>query len=194
MMKKCDLRYFVSLCAPTIVVIYVVSIFSENQPHSQTSSLRDLGLSSEVKPVPNSDAATSPSYFLRNLPQDFTFRGEEYNEASECAKYPHFPNIKVNNDHYQVLETKADIFYLYGAYLDNRENNKKNSSVRIVGMNKKRKQGDSSHCRIWFNRTESVITKVSEFIGLGWLPGEVSIYIDDLFKRPKYNIYFRGTC
>ena len=194
LMKK-DLRFFFTLSA--FVVILLIPIFKRGH-HTlrilmkktlyQNNEKNDLDAASNEenkkdrakietktsKPVSTTNDTMSPAFFLRNLPVNFNFNEEEDN-GSKCAKYPHFTKIKVNNEHYQVLETDVDIFYLYGAYLDNRKNNKKGSCVRIVGMNKKRKNQDSNHCRIWFNKTESIITNVSEFLPLGWLPSRVKI-------------------
>ena len=51
-----------------------------------------------------------------------------------CAKFPTIYDININNIYWQETDTSNGTFYLYGAYLDVRKNNRLGPTVRILGM------------------------------------------------------------
>lgn len=81
-----------------------------------------------------------------------------------CAKFPTIYDININNIYWQETDTSNGTFYLYGAYLDVRKNNRLGPTVRILGMINRLEPSVKTHCQFWFNGTrEPVISKVLEY-------------------------------
>ena len=65
---------------------------------------------------------------------------------------------------WQVFESSDGSFYLYGAYLDVRKNNRLGPTVRILGMINRLEPQVKTYCQLWFSDTsEAVISKVLEY-------------------------------
>ena len=56
---------------------------------------------------------------LPNLPIFYWQQNKE--KFSNCEKLPEIYDLKFNNEHWQVKETKDVTFFLYAAYFDTRE-------------------------------------------------------------------------
>ena len=56
---------------------------------------------------------------LPNLPIFYWKENKE--KFSDCEKLPEIYDLKLNNEHWQVKETKDVTFFLYAAYFDTRE-------------------------------------------------------------------------
>ena len=48
---------------------------------------------------------------------------------TSCAKFPTLWDLHINNLYWQETETSNGTFYLYGAYLDRRKNNRDGRSL-----------------------------------------------------------------
>ena len=72
---------------------------------------------------------------LPNLPLVYLAdkKGFHYKNKT-CAKFPTIYDININNIYWQETDTTNGTFYLYGAYLDVRKNNRLGPTVRILGM------------------------------------------------------------
>ena len=72
---------------------------------------------------------------LPNLPLVYLAdkKGFHYKNKT-CAKFPTIYDININNIYWQETDTSNGTFYLYGAYLDVRKNNRLGPTVRILGM------------------------------------------------------------
>ena len=72
---------------------------------------------------------------LPNLPLVYLLdkKGFHYKNKT-CAKFPTIYDININNIYWQETDTSNGTFYLYGAYLDVRKNNRLGPTVRILGM------------------------------------------------------------
>ena len=61
-------------------------------------------------------------------------------------------------------ETSNGTFYLYGAYLDRRKNNRLGPTIRILGMINRLEPRVRTFCQIWFQGSgQPVISKVLEY-------------------------------
>merc|ERR1719215_2156197 len=85
---------------------------------------------------------------------------------TSCTKYPDIYDLHFNNKYWQVLESSNGSFYLYGAYLDVRANNRLGPTVRILGMINRLEPQVKTQCQLWFSDspgTEPVVSKVLEY-------------------------------
>jgi len=102
---------------------------------------------------------------LPNLPLVYLLdkKGFHYKNKT-CAKFPTIYDININNIYWQETDTTNGTFYLYGAYLDIRKNNRLGPTVRILGMINRLEPQVKTHCQLWFNGTrEPIISKVLEY-------------------------------
>merc|ERR1712241_89105 len=102
---------------------------------------------------------------LPNLPLVYLLdkKGFHYKNKT-CAKFPTIYDININNIYWQETDTSNGTFYLYGAYLDIRKNNRLGPTVRILGMINRLEPQVKTHCQLWFNGTrEPIISKVLEY-------------------------------
>ena len=85
---------------------------------------------------------------------------------TSCTKFPDIYDLHFNNKYWQVLESSNGSFYLYGAYLDVRANNRLGPTVRILGMINRLEPQVKTQCQLWFSDspgTEPVVSKVLEY-------------------------------
>ena len=102
---------------------------------------------------------------LPNLPLVYLAdkKGFHYKNKT-CAKFPTIYDININNIYWQETDTSNGTFYLYGAYLDVRKNNRLGPTVRILGMINRLEPTVKTYCQFWFNGTrEPIISKVLEY-------------------------------
>lgn len=102
---------------------------------------------------------------LPNLPLVYLAdkKGFHYKNKT-CAKFPTIYDININNIYWQETDTSNGTFYLYGAYLDVRKNNRLGPTVRILGMINRLEPTVKTFCQFWFNGTrEPIISKVLEY-------------------------------
>jgi len=86
------------------------------------------------------------------------------NASSTCSKFPDIYDIQFNNKYWQVFESSNGSFYLYGAYLDVRTNNRLGPTVRILGMINRLEPQVKTFCQLWFSDSnEPIISKVLEY-------------------------------
>ena len=84
--------------------------------------------------------------------------------ATGCMKYPDLYDLHFNNKYWQVFESSDGSFYLYGAYLDVRKNNRLGPTVRILGMINRLEPQVKTFCQLWFSDSgEAVVSKVLEY-------------------------------
>ncbi|KAK4878373.1 hypothetical protein RN001_010879 [Aquatica leii] len=103
------------------------------------------------KRIPNLPIA----YGKKNLPMGFN---------GTCARFPNIFRLEFNNIYWQTLRTKNGTFQLYGAYLDNRANNRLGPTVRVLGMINRIQPTVLTYCQFWFNRKiKPVIVKSFEY-------------------------------
>ena len=102
---------------------------------------------------------------LPNFPLTYLLDKKGYHYKNKtCAKFPTIYDIHVNNMYWQETDTSNGTFYLYGAYLDVRKNNRLGPTVRILGMINRLEPQVKTYCQFWFNNTrEPVISKVLEY-------------------------------
>lgn len=102
---------------------------------------------------------------LPNFPLVYLMDKKGYHYKNKtCAKFPTIYDIHVNNMYWQETDTSNGTFYLYGAYLDVRKNNRLGPTVRILGMINRLEPQVKTYCQFWFNNTrEPVISKVLEY-------------------------------
>ena len=63
--------------------------------------------------------------------------------------------ILINNDYWQIYDTKFGIIYLYSAYFDSRRNSTLGSAVRIIAMADRVLIDDIKiDCLMWFNEND----------------------------------------
>ena len=53
---------------------------------------------------------------------------------TSCAKFPTLWDLHINNLYWQETETTNGTFYLYGAYLDRRKNNREGSLSIMISI------------------------------------------------------------
>ena len=85
---------------------------------------------------------------------------------TSCTKFPDIYDLHFNNKYWQVLESSNGSFYLYGAYLDVRANNRLGPTVRVLGMINRLEPQVKTQCQLWFSDspgTEPVVSKVLEY-------------------------------
>ena len=64
---------------------------------------------------------------LRSVPIVHWWRTRHVKVKSKCDKVPDILSLKYNNKHWQVKDSDNATFYLYAAYLDNRQENNSNT-------------------------------------------------------------------
>lgn len=105
---------------------------------------------------------------LPNLPLVYLHENKgknwHYKGNKTCAKFPTIYDLHINNIYWQETETSNGTFYLYGAYLDKRKNNRLGPTIRILGMINRLAPTVKTFCQIWFSGAkEPVISKVLEY-------------------------------
>ena len=102
---------------------------------------------------------------LPNFPLLYLLDKKGYHYKNKtCAKFPTIYDININNIYWQETDTSNGTFYLYGAYLDVRKNNRLGPTVRILGMINRLEPRVKTYCQFWFNGTrEPIISKVLEY-------------------------------
>ena len=105
---------------------------------------------------------------LPNLPLEYLHTNKDkkwhYKKDKSCAKFPTLYDLHINNIYWQETETSNGTFYLYGAYLDRRKNNRLGPTIRILGMINRLEPAVRTFCQIWFSgQAEPVISKVLEY-------------------------------
>ena len=84
--------------------------------------------------------------------------------STTCSKFPDIYDIQFNNKYWQVFESSNGSFYLYGAYLDVRTNNRLGPTVRILGMINSLEPQVKTFCQLWFSDSnDPIISKVLEY-------------------------------
>jgi len=87
--------------------------------------------------------------------------------STGCTKFPDIYDIHFNNKYWQVLESSNGSFYLYGAYLDVRANNRLGPTVRVLGMINRLEPSVKTQCQLWFSEdkpgSEPVVSRVLEY-------------------------------
>ena len=113
------------------------------------------------------------SLVLTNRKQNTFHRNKTLNKRAydhnisvkiETGKYD--PGNEAETEEWQVLESSNGSFYLYGAYLDVRANNRLGPTVRILGMINRLEPQVKTQCQLWFSDspgTEPVVSKVLEY-------------------------------
>lgn len=105
---------------------------------------------------------------LPNLPLVYLHENKNKNwhhrRNKTCAKFPALYDLHFSNSYWQETETSNGTFYLYGAYLDRRKNNRLGPTVRILGMINRLQPSVKTFCQIWFSgQTEPVLSRVLEY-------------------------------
>ena len=105
---------------------------------------------------------------LPNLPLVYLHenKGKDWHlrDNKTCAKFPRLFDLHISNLYWQETETSNGTFYLYGAYLDRRRQNRLGPTVRILGMINRIEPKVKTFCQIWFSgQKEPVISKVLEY-------------------------------
>uniref|UniRef100_A0A6P7GIF3 Glycosyltransferase family 92 protein n=1 Tax=Diabrotica virgifera virgifera TaxID=50390 RepID=A0A6P7GIF3_DIAVI len=81
-----------------------------------------------------------------------------------CARFPSVFDLEFNNIYWQTLRTSNGTFQLFGAYLDNRPNNRLGPTVRILGMIDRIEASVITHCQFWFDsKKDPVMAKSFEY-------------------------------
>lgn len=81
-----------------------------------------------------------------------------------CARFPSMFDLEFNNIYWQTLRTTNGTFQLFGAYMDNRANNRLGPTVRILGMIDRIEPTVLTYCQFWFDgKKEPVIAKSFEY-------------------------------
>ncbi|XP_028144962.1 uncharacterized protein LOC114338558 isoform X1 [Diabrotica virgifera virgifera] len=81
-----------------------------------------------------------------------------------CARFPSMFDLEFNNIYWQTLRTSNGTFQLFGAYLDNRPNNRLGPTVRILGMIDRIEANVTTYCQFWFdNKKDPVMAKTFEY-------------------------------
>lgn len=100
-------------------------------------------------------------------------------QPSNCGKFISILDIHYSNGNWQKAWTSRGTFYLYGAYLDNRENTP-GPTIRLLGMfagNRPTKgtlfkntyMNMTSHCQLWFpGERDPVVAQVVEYRQIFW--------------------------
>ena len=82
-----------------------------------------------------------------------------------CAKFPPLWDLHFNNLYWQKAEVAKVTFYLYGAYLDRRENNRLGPTINILTMTDMIKPNLQAICQIWFEgEDQPVIVSVQNLM------------------------------
>ena len=102
---------------------------------------------------------------LPNLPLLYLYdQNRHVNKNKTCGRLPALYDIHFNNIYWQETSTTNGTFYLYGAYLDVRKNNRLGPTVRILGMLDRLVPKVKTYCLLWFeDAKEPVVSKVVEY-------------------------------
>ena len=102
---------------------------------------------------------------LPNLPLLYLYdQNRHVNKNKTCGRLPALYDIHFNNIYWQETSTTNGTFYLYGAYLDVRKNNRLGPTVRILGMIDRLEPKVKTYCLLWFeDAKEPVVSKVVEY-------------------------------
>ncbi len=107
---------------------------------------------------------------LPNLPLVYLHENKNKNwhlrkeNNKTCASFPKMYNLHISNLYWQETETSDGTFYLYGAYLDKRKENRLGPTIRILGMINRIEPKVKTFCQIWFSGQKApVISKVLEY-------------------------------
>ena len=110
------------------------------------------------------------SDFLTNRKQNNVYVNFTVNKAVKIGTGKYYSKQFVPGDgdteEWQVLESSNGSFYLYGAYLDVRANNRLGPTVRVLGMINRLEPQVKTQCQLWFSDspgTEPVVSKVLEY-------------------------------
>ncbi|XP_059488955.1 uncharacterized protein LOC132204460 isoform X2 [Neocloeon triangulifer] len=101
-----------------------------------------------------------------NLPLVFYYsiNPKDYKLNESCAYLTNPMDISFNNVYWQVQKMTNDIYYLFGAYFDNRKLNGVGPVVRVMGLLQHWEPKVKPFCQMWFNnQTTPVITQVFSF-------------------------------
>ena len=109
----------------------------------------------------------------------------------KCGRYPKLGDLQFSNSYWQTYKDTPWIYYLYGAYLDVRENEDfGNQNVIIIFMMTKKVKPSKPYCQIWFNDTkEPVISKV-EYINKVSRGGSTIKYTKPFFFACPLPLYY----
>ena len=117
--------------------------------------------------VHHEDETTIRAVQLVNLPERYLQENNSFIRESDvslnCGKYPSIYDLHFSNIYWQVYENNSETYYLYGAYLDTRENSdvKNKTSIRVLMMTRT-PVPSKPFCQIWFDdSTEPLVSKVS---------------------------------
>ena len=84
-----------------------------------------------------------------------------------CAKFPQLWDLHFNNLYWQKAEVADATYYLYGAYLDRRKNNRPGPTINILSVAEPAKPNSRAVCQIWFEgEDQPVIASVADFIDI----------------------------
>ena len=88
---------------------------------------------------------------------------------STCAVFPMANNVRVHNENWQLQDTSYGEIQLFGSYLDDRDSDTMNPSIRILGLMKTSFIG-KLYCQIWYkHQLYPIITPIYESLIL-WNP------------------------
>ena len=91
-------------------------------------------------------------------------KGKKLGQNKTCALYPDIYDLHFNNKYWQETETSNGTFFLYGAYLDVRANNRLGPTVRILAMINRLEPKVKTSCQLWFSDSkEPIISRVLEY-------------------------------
>ena len=72
---------------------------------------------------------------------------------STCAPFPNIYEIEFSNNHWQTLNTANGIFYLFGAYFDDRPLNRLGRTVRVLVMHNRIEPTINTFCQFWYHNS-----------------------------------------
>ena len=115
------------------VAYYYLTIF----PPQHENKARDWRLRNSPAAASASDSSNSNS-------------DNKTSPATTCARFPHLYDLHISNLYWQETETSNGTFYLYGAYMDRRKQNRLGPTVRILGMINRIEPKVKTFCQIWY--------------------------------------------
>ena len=103
------------------------------------------------------------SFVVKNIETQY-FKNTLILSHSKKTTKPAADLIRTRDKYWQVFESSDGSFYLYGAYLDVRKNNRLGPTVRILGMINRLEPQVKTFCQLWFSDSgEAVVSKVLEY-------------------------------
>ena len=96
------------------------------EQHSPAVNLSDPHTSKDLDKPDEESFYQSLQEKLRNVPILHWWRTRNVKVKSKCDKVPDILSLHYNNKYWQVRVTVNATFYLYAAYLDNRQENNSN--------------------------------------------------------------------